>query len=231
MKCIGLLGGMSWESTVLYYQILNRAVQQKLGGLHSALCILYSVDFQPIEEMQHNNNWNGALSVLKKAALSLEKAGAELLIICTNTMHLLAPEIEKSLKIPILHIADATAEVLVSQNLKTVGLLGTRFTMEKDFYIRRLNERYGIKVIVPPEKKRIRIHDIIYKELCVGVIKKRSKTEFHKIIDGLVGEGAEGVILGCTEIGMLVHQTEYDIPVFDTTRIHAEAAVHRALSV
>ena len=231
MKCIGLLGGMSWESTVLYYEIINRAIHKQLGGLHSARCVLYSVDFQPIEEMQQRNDWHGALVVLKEAAAVLEKAGAEILVICTNTMHLLASEIEQDLKIPLLHIADATAEVIICHNLKTVGLLGTRFTMEKDFYRGRLEKKYGLSVIVPPEKNRAFIHRVIYEELCKGIRKDHSRKDFNTIMADLVQKGAEGIILGCTEIGMLVKPEDSEVPLLDTTRIHAEAAVKMALMV
>jgi len=229
MKTIGLLGGMSWESTVGYYRAINEGVKNTLGGLHSAKIAMYSVDFEPIEKLQHAGDWKGTAIILSEAARSVESAGADFLLICTNTMHKVAPEIEKSIKIPLLHIADATAEVLVHEGIKTVGLLGTAFTMEQDFYKGRLSENYGLNVLVPNEEDRQIVHKIIYQELCLGKIQADSKTEYLRIIDMLANQGAEAVILGCTEIGMLVSQDDTKVKLFDTTAIHAEKAVEYAI--
>ncbi len=229
MKTIGLLGGMSWESTVGYYRAINERVKNTLGGLHSAKIVMYSVDFEPIEKLQHAGDWKGTAIILSEAARSVESAGADFLLICTNTMHKVAPEIEKSIKIPLLHIADATAEVLVHEGIKTVGLLGTAFTMEQDFYKGRLSENYGLNVLVPNEEDRQIVHKIIYQELCLGKIQADSKTEYLRIIDMLANQGAEAVILGCTEIGMLVSQGDTKVKLFDTTAIHAEKAVEYAI--
>jgi aspartate racemase len=229
MKTIGLLGGMSWESTVGYYRAINEGVKNTLGGLHSAKIAMYSVDFEPIEKLQHAGDWKGTAIILSEAARSVESAGADFLLICTNTMHKVAPEIEKSIKIPLLHIADATAEVLVHEGIKTVGLLGTAFTMEQDFYKGRLSENYGLNVLVPNEEDRQIVHKIIYQELCLGKIQADSKTEYLRIIDMLANQGAEAVILGCTEIGMLVSQGDTKVKLFDTTAIHAEKAVEYAI--
>jgi len=229
MKTIGLLGGMSWERTVGYYRAINEGVKNTLGGLHSAKIAMYSVDFEPIEKLQHAGDWKGTAIILSEAARSVESAGADFLLICTNTMHKVAPEIEKSIKIPLLHIADATAEVLVLEGIKTVGLLGTAFTMEQDFYKGRLSENYGLNVLVPNEEDRQIVHKIIYQELCLGKIQADSKTEYLRIIDMLANQGAEAVILGCTEIGMLVSQGDTKVKLFDTTAIHAEKAVEYAI--
>ena len=229
MKTIGLLGGMSWESTVAYYRAINEGVKNTLGGLHSAKIAMYSVDFEPIEKLQHAGDWKGTAIILSEAARSVESAGADFLLICTNTMHKVAPEIEKSIKIPLLHIADATAEVLVHEGIKTVGLLGTAFTMEQAFYKGRLSENYGLNVLVPNEEDRQIVHKIIYQELCLGKIQADSKTEYLRIIDMLANQGAEVVILGCTEIGMLVSQGDTKVKLFDTTAIHAEKAVEYAI--
>ena len=229
MKTIGLLGGMSWESTVGYYRAINEGVKNTLGGLHSAKIAMYSVDFEPIEKLQHAGDWKGTAIILSKAAQSVESAGADFLLICTNTMHKVAPEIEKSIKIPLLHIADATAEVLVHEGIKTVGLLGTAFTMEQDFYKGRLSENYGLNVLVPGNEDRQVVHNIIYQELCLGKIESNSKTEYLRIIDSLANQGAEAVILGCTEIGMLVNQDDTKVRLLDTTAIHAEKAVEYAI--
>jgi aspartate racemase len=229
MKTIGLLGGMSWESTVGYYRAINEGVKNTLGGLHSAKIAMYSVDFESIEKLQHAGDWKGTAIILSEAARSVESAGADFLLICTNTMHKVAPEIEKSIKIPLLHIADATAEVLVHEGIKTVGLLGTAFTMEQDFYKGRLSENYGLNVLVPNEEDRQIVHKIIYQELCLGKIQADSKTEYLRIIDMLANQGAEAVILGCTEIGMLVSQGDTKVKLFDTTAIHAEKAVEYAI--
>ncbi len=229
MKTIGLLGGMSWESTVGYYRAINAGVKNRLGGLHSAKIAMYSVDFEPIEKLQHAGDWKGTARILCEAARSVESAGADFLLICTNTMHKVAPEIEKSIKIPLLHIADATAEVLVNEGIKTVGLLGTAFTMEQDFYKGRLNENYGLNVLVPENEDRQVVHNIIYQELCLGKTESNSKTEYLRIIDSLANRGAEVVILGCTEIGMLVNQDDTKVRLLDTTAIHAEKAVEYAI--
>ena len=228
MKTIGLLGGMSWESTLGYYKAINEGVKSTLGGLHSAKIAMVSVDFQPIEEMQHAGDWAGTARVLVEAAESIEAAGADVLLICTNTMHKVAPEIEAHIQIPLLHIADATAETLVSEGVSTVGLLGTAFTMEQDFYKGRLSEEFGLQVLVPDDEDRAIVHRVIYDELCLGVVKDESKAEYLRIIDGLAASGAQAVILGCTEIGMLVGQTDTDVRLFDTTAIHAQKAVEFA---
>lgn len=230
MKVIGLLGGMSWESTVDYYRIINTMVKQQLGGLHSAKLILYSVDFAEIEQLQVNGEWDKAAQLLTEASLNIQQAGADFLVICTNTMHLVANQIQQALKIPLLHIADATAEALQKQQIKTVGLLGTAFTMEKDFYKGRLIDKYGLNVITPNEQDRQIVHQVIYNELCLGKISEQSKQAYLAIINKLATEGAEGVILGCTEIGLLIKQQDTTIPLFDTTAIHAQQAVTLSLN-
>ncbi len=229
MKTIGLLGGMSWESTLGYYKTINEGVKKSLGGLHSAKIAMYSVDFDAIEKLQHQDNWEETAKILSKAAKNIELASGDFLLICTNTMHKVAPIIEKSINIPILHIADATAEVLLEKGIKTVGLLGTAFTMEQDFYKGRLEDKYSLDVLIPNKKDRVIIHNIIYKELCLGVINKNSKKEYLRIIESLSNTGAEAVILGCTEIGMLVSQEDTEIILLDTTSIHAQKAVEYAL--
>ena len=229
MKTIGLLGGMSWESTTDYYRLINKGVQQALGGLHSADIILYSVDFAPVEERQRQGDWPGMTEMLVDAAGRIQRAGADFLLICTNTMHKVAPAIEQAIAIPLLHIADATADRLVRDGIKTVGLLGTAFTMEQNFYKNRLSERYGLTVIVPPEDDRQRGHDIIYDELCQGEILETSRDHYRRIIDDLAAEGAQAVILGCTEIGMLIKQAHTAVTLYDTTAIHAARAVEWAL--
>lgn len=229
MKTIGLLGGMSWESTVGYYRAINEGVKKKLGGLHSAKIAMYSVDFEPIEKLQHKGDWEGTARILSQAAQNIQSAGADVLLICTNTMHKVAPQIEKAIKIPLLHIADATAEVLVNNGIKTVGLLGTAFTMEQDFYKGRLIEKYGLNVQIPNGEDRKIIHKIIYEELCLGKIQPDSKNEYLRIIDMLANQRSEAVILGCTEIGMLVSQGDTKVKLFDTTAIHAEKAVEYSL--
>ncbi len=230
MKTIGLIGGMSWESTVGYYRAINEGVKDALGGLHSAKVVLYSVDFDPIEKLQHEGDWDGTAEILSAAALSVQTAGADFLLICTNTMHKVAPQIEQAVHIPVLHIADATAEVLIENGVKKVGLLGTGFTMEHDFYKGRLHRKYGLDVLVPHTSDRRIVHDIIYQELCLGRITAESRVEYLRIIENLANEGAEGVILGCTEIGMLVNQSDTEIPLYDTTAIHAKQAVAYAIS-
>ncbi|PCI82158.1 MAG: aspartate racemase [SAR86 cluster bacterium] len=229
-KTIGLLGGMSWESTATYYRELNEGIKAKLGGLHSAKICLVSVDFAEIERLQHNEDWDGTAVILSEAAAAIEKGGADFLLICTNTMHKVAPQIEANISIPILHIADATAEKLREAGIKKVGLLGTRFTMEEDFYKSRLVEKYGIDVIVPNKPERDDVHAVIYNELCLGTIDENSRERYLKIIDQLTENGAEAVILGCTEIALLVQQSHTATPLYDTTAIHAEQAVLKALS-
>jgi aspartate racemase len=229
MKTIGLLGGMSWESSVAYYRVINEGVKNSLGGLHSAKIVMVSVDFDPIEKLQHEGDWEGTAKILSEAAKKIELAGADFLLICTNTMHKVAPQIEAAINIPLLHIADATADVLVKKGVKTVGLLGTAFTMEQDFYKGRLKENYGLTVLVPNEADREIVHTVIYKELCLGEVNLDSKTEYLRIIESLASQGAEAVILGCTEIGMLVNQTDTEITLLDTTVIHAQKAVDYAI--
>lgn len=229
MKTVGLLGGMSWESTVCYYRAINEGVKKTLGGLHSAKIAMYSVDFEPIEKLQHEGDWDGAARILAEAAQGIQSAGADFLLICTNTMHKVAPQIEKAINIPLLHIADATAEVLVKNDITTVGLLGTAFTMEQDFYKGRLREKYRLNVLVPNEEDSQIVHNIIYQELCLGKIHADSKSEYLRIIDKLANQGAEAVILGCTEIGMLITQDDTEVKLLDTTVIHAEKAVEYAI--
>ena len=229
MKTIGLLGGMSWESTAAYYRAINEGVKKSLGGLHSAKIVLYSVDFEPIERLQHKDDWEGTAGILSEAALCIQAAGADFLVICTNTMHKVAPDIEKAISIPILHIADAIAEVLKGKGIKTAGLLGTAFTMEQDFYKGRLMQKYGLEVIVPNEQDRKIVHNVIYQELCLGRMIENSKREYLRIIDNLAGQGAEAIILGCTEIGLLVNRGDTDIELYDTAVIHAEKAVEYAI--
>ena len=230
MKTIGLLGGMSWESTVGYYRAINEGVKKSLGGFHSAEIIMFSVDFDPIEKMQHTGDWDGTATILSEAAKAIQKGGADFLLICTNTMHKVAPEIEAQIDIPLLHIADATAEKLVDEKIETVGLLGTAFTMEEEFYKGRLSEQYGVSVLVPDREDRKIVHRVIYEELCAGVINPDSKAEYLRIIDELAQSGAEGVILGCTEIGMLINQSDTRVSLYDTTDIHAAKAVKWALA-
>ena len=228
MKTIGLLGGMSWESTLGYYRAINEGIKKTLGGLHSAKIVMYSVDFAPIEKLQHTGDWEGTAKILSEAAQSIQAAGADFLLICTNTMHKVAPQIKAAIQIPLLHIADATAEILVNGGINSVGLLGTAFTMEQEFYKGRLINNYGLQVLVPNEDDRKIVHKIIYQELCLGKIEPNSKAEYLRIIDTLAAQGAEAVILGCTEIGMLVNQTDTDVRLLDTTAIHAEKAVEYA---
>jgi aspartate racemase len=230
MKTIGLLGGMSWESTALCYQWINEGVKARLGGLHSAKIAMVSLDFQEIEALQQGTQWERAGEILAEAARKIEAAGADFLLICTNTMHKIAPEIERAIHIPLLHIADATARRVKKEGLNTVGLLGTNFTMVEDFYRGRLRSQHGLEVIVPSETDRQLVHRVIYEELCLGVVKAESRTTYLRIMEKMRSEGAEGIILGCTEIVMLVTQEDTDIPLFDTTSIHAEEAVAMALA-
>jgi aspartate racemase len=229
MRTIGLLGGMSWESTALYYRKINECVKQKLGGLHSAKIAMVSVDFHEIEVLQHENKWEEAGEVLTRAALQVEAAGADFLLICTNTMHKVAPQIETSIQIPLLHIADATAEQIKKQGIHTIGLLGTSFTMEEDFYAGRLKEKHGLQVLIPAEEDRDLVHGVIFEELVLGLVREESRAEFLRIMKNLQEGGAGGIIEGCTEIVMLVQQEHTPIPLFDTTAIHAEKAVEMAL--
>ena len=223
MKTIGLIGGMSWESTVTYYKIINETVKEKLGRLHSAKCILYSVDFQEIEECQANGNWEKSGEILGEAANNLEKAGADFIVICTNTMHKVVNQIKEKISIPILHIAEMTAEKILEKGLKNIALLGTKYTMEQDFYKSKLIEK-GINVIIPDKNDIETINEVIYDELCLGTINFNSKKKFLEIVDKLRSKGAEGIILGCTEIGLLIKNEDTDVPLFDTAIIHAEQA-------
>jgi len=229
MKTIGLLGGMSWESTALYYKLINEKIKQKLGGLHSAKIMLSSVDFEEIEELQHAGEWDSSAVILSEAAKSVEAAGADFLLLCTNTMHKVADKIEKSIKIPFIHIADATAEAIAVQNIKRVGLLGTRFTMDDSFYKNVLSVKHDLEVLVPSATEQTVIHQVIYDELCQGKINAQSRQKLLEIMKALVAKGAEGIILGCTEIALLVQAHDIEIPLFDTTEIHAEKAVKLAL--
>ncbi|MZI93637.1 amino acid racemase [Vibrio sp. CAIM 722] len=230
MKTIGLLGGMSWESTVSYYHALNVGVKEALGGLHSAKIAMFSVDFAEIEQLQHEDRWEEAGEQLAQAALGIEAAGADFLLIATNTMHKVAPAVEDTISIPLLHIADATAEQLVQDDIICVGLLGTRFTMEQDFYKQRLIERYGIDVLTPEQEQRDVMHTIIFNELCCGKIRPSSREKVVAMIKQLRESGAQAVILGCTEIALLISRQDTDVPLYDTTQIHADAAVAEALS-
>lgn len=228
MKTIGLLGGMSWESTVTYYQLINQVVKEKLGGLHSAKILLYSVDFAEIEACQAAGDWDKSARLLSEAAKRLEQAGADFILICTNTMHKVAPQIQSRLHVPILHIAEATADCLKARHISKVALLGTRYTMTQDFYKEKLVEA-GIEVLIPDERDVNTVNDIIYHELCLGVISPASKEKYLRIIDALAARGAQGVILGCTEIGLLITQADTPLPVFDTTQIHATQAALLAI--
>jgi aspartate racemase len=229
MKTIGLIGGMSWESSLEYYRIINEGVKQKLGGVHSAKCLMYSLDFAEIEVLQHRGEWAETARILSQVARSLEAGGADFLVLCTNTMHKIASEIEASVNIPLLHIADPTAERIKNCGFKKVGLLGTRFTMEDDFYRGRLEKKYGLEVIVPDEIDRETVHRVIYQELVIGRLETESRNKFAAIIKKLSQAGAEGIVLGCTEIGLLIKEKDSVLPIFDTTVIHAEAAVDFAL--
>lgn len=230
MKTIGLIGGMSWESTVEYYRIINREVNRRFGGLHSAKILMYSVDFAEIEDLMREGRWEEIGGHIAEIARKLENGGADLLLLCTNTVHKVAEWIERATTIPFIHIADATGEEISRKGLKKVGLLGTRYTMEEDFYRNRLIENHGLTVVIPPDKKRGVVNDIIFNELCKGVIKRSSKDQFKEIIKELVGSGAEGIILGCTEIPLLIKEEDSAVPLFDTTLIHALRAVDYALS-
>ena len=228
MKTIGLIGGMSWESTVTYYQVINETIKNQLGGLHSAKCILYSLDFDGIEKYQTRGEWDKSADVLSEAAQALERAGADYIVICTNTMHKVVPEIGRRIHIPILHIADMTAVQLKKQGIRKVGLLGTKYTMQQDFY-KNILIRQGIEVIVPNDDDVDVVNRVIYDELCLGKIFEKSKAAYLDIIHKLARNGAQGIILGCTEIGLLIQQSDTDIPLFDTTLIHAEQAALKSL--
>ncbi len=230
MRTIGLIGGMSWESTIVYYRILNELVQEKLGGLNSSKCILFSVNFAEIEELQRIGEWEKAGEILSRAALALEGAGAEILLICTNTMHLLFEPIQASVKIPVVHIADATGERIISDGVDCVALLGTKFTMSRDFYKERLRTKFGLKVLVPSEDQQNVIHRVIYNELCLGKFKDESRRRIQEYIAEMQQKGARGIILGCTELGLIIKQSDNNVPVYDTTWLHAERAVGLALS-
>ena len=229
MKTIGLIGGMSWESSLEYYRIVNETVKEKLGGLHSCKCLMYSVDFGVIEALQHQNKWDELTKLMIEAAQNLKHGGADFIVICTNTMHKMAPEIETATGLNVLHIANVTGAAISKDQIQKVGLLGTRFTMEGDFYKKRLKDNYDIEVIIPEDADRQIIHDIIYNELCLGLIKDDSRQKYINIINKLCANGAEGIILGCTEIPLLIKQSDVLIPVYDTTKIHAESAVEFAL--
>ena len=229
MKTIGLIGGMSWESSLEYYRIINQAVKASLSGLHSARCILYSVDFAEIEVLQQEGRWQEAGDLLAAAGRSLQRAGADGLVLCTNTMHKLADVIEAGVSIPLLHIADATAQRIVAAGMRKVGLLGTRYTMEQDFYKGRLTSKHGLDVLLPAAGDRETVHRVIYDELCLGIVRQESRRRYGEIMAGLAAAGAEGIILGCTEIELLVHEADSPVPLFPTTRIHALAAVQWTL--
>jgi aspartate racemase len=229
MKTLGLIGGMSWESTLPYYRLVNEAVKTRLGGLHSAKLVLYSVDFHEIEVLQREDRWDEAGAMLADAARALDAAGAELLVLCTNTMHKVADAIEQATSRPLLHIADCTADALQAAGMRRIGLLGTRFTMEQDFYRARLARRHGLEVIVPEAADRDTVHRVIYEELCRGEVRETSRAAYRAIMARLVDAGAEAIVLGCTEIGLLVAGEDARVPLFDTTRIHAERAVQEAL--
>ncbi|KAJ4316200.1 hypothetical protein N0V84_007982 [Fusarium piperis] len=231
MKTLGLLGGMSWESTTTYYQEINRRVRQVQGGLHSARCIIFSFDFAEIEKLQHAGKWDEAGALLDDAASRLKLTGADAIVLCTNTMHFVSHGIEKASQLPLIHIVDPTADRILKAGFKSVGLLGTRFTMEKDFYKSRLEEKFGLSVIVPNEEGKETVHSIIYSELCSGIINSDSREKYHEIIRGLKRAGAECLILGCTEIGLLVDEAGSELPVFDTAQIHAIAAADWAMGV
>jgi aspartate racemase len=231
MRTIGLIGGMSWESSAEYYRLINMLVKERLGGFHSAKCVMLSVDFAEIEELQRENRWAESAQMLIAASQNLERAGVEVVLLCTNTMHKVADDIQASIRVPFLHIADATAEQIKARSLTTLGLLGTRFTMEENFYVGRLSQRFGLRVLIPETAEREMIHRVIYNELVLGEIKTESKAQYLAAIDRLIDRGAQGIILGCTEIGLLVQAGDCRVPIFDTTRLHAQAAVAWALAV
>ena len=230
MKTIGLIGGMSWQSSIEYYRIVNEEVEARLGGLHSAKSVMYSVDFAEVEALQHRGEWRAATRIMAQAARSVERGGADFFIICTNTMHKMAPAVQDAVRIPLLHIADATADKVKARGVRKVGLLGTRFTMEEDFYKGRLVQAHGLDVVTPDARGRDDVHRVIYEELCKGRVEQGSKRRYCEVVEELVGLGSEAVILGCTEIGLLLGQADSPVPLFDTTRLHAVAAVDYALA-
>ena len=230
MKTIGLLGGMSWESTLSYYKLINEGVKETLGGLNSAKICMYSVNFSEIEKLQHQGKWEETASILSDAASSIEKGGADFILICTNTMHKVAPQIEASINIPILHIADATAELLREKGVQKVGLLGTQFTMEQDFYKERLRQQFGIEVVVPGTEYRQWVHDTLYQELCQGIIEPSARQKMLQVVERLQSAGAQAVILGCTELALLIQQQHTEATLLDTVEIHARDAVANALA-
>jgi aspartate racemase len=230
MKTIGLIGGMSWQSTSLYYSAINEGVKQSLGGLHSAKVCLYSVDFHEIEQLQQAGKWPETAAILARAAQAVEAGGADLFLICTNTMHKMASEVEAAVQIPLLHIADATAQQLLADRMTTVGLLGTAFTMQQDFYKGRLRQDFGLQVLVPSDEQQAMVHEVIYQELCLGIINPVSKQKYLAVIQDLFNQGAQAVILGCTEITLLVQQQDTHVALYDTTAIHAQSAVEAALA-
>ena len=230
MKTIGMIGGMSWESSIEYYRIVNEAVKEKLGGTHSAKSVMVSVDFAEIEALQNAGDWEKATQVMIECAKQVEAGGADFLVICTNTMHKMADEVQKSIRIPILHIADATADAIKARGLRKIGLLGTRFTMEGNFYRGRLTEKHGLDVVIPDEEDRAIVHRVIYQELVLGTVNPASKTEYQRIIERLIDAGAEGIVLGCTEVGLLIKDGDCRVPLFDTTLIHAMKAAELALA-
>ena len=229
MKTIGLIGGMSWESTSLYYSAINQGVKSALGGLHSAKVCLYSVDFHEIEQLQHQGKWAETADILAKAAQAVEAGGADVFLICTNTMHKVAAEVQAAVNIPMIHIADATAKGLLAGGITKVGLLGTAFTMQQEFYKGRLTSEFGIQVLVPNTEQQVMVHEVIYQELCLGEINLDSKQKYLEVIQDLYNQGAQAVILGCTEITLLVQQKDTQVPLYDTTAIHAQSAVAVAL--
>jgi aspartate racemase len=230
MKRVGLLGGMSWESSAVYYRMINEEVRARLGGLHSADCVLRSVDFAPIEALQRGGEWARAATLLAAEARALAAAGAELLVLCTNTMHKVADQIVDEVEIPLIHIADATAEAVRREGLHTVGLLATGYTMEQDFYVGRLRDMHGLEVLVPDELDRRLVHEVIYEELCIGIVNDASREQYRRVMADLVRRGAEGILLGCTEIDLLVGADDASVPIFDTTRLHVQKAVDAALA-
>jgi len=229
MKTIGLIGGMSWESSIEYYRIINETVRDRLGGLHSAQSLMYSVEFAEVEALQHRGDWPRLTALMVDAAQRLERGGADFLVLCTNTMHKMADEMQRGVSIPLLHIADATAAEVKGRGLSKVGLLGTRFTMEEDFYRGRLAERHGLEVLIPSEAEREIVDRVIYEELCAGKIVAASREDYRRVMAHLAEQGAQGIVLGCTEIGLLVGDEDSPVPLFDTTRIHAVAAAEYAL--
>ncbi len=229
MKTIGLIGGLSWESSIEYYRLINEGIKQKLGGLHSAQSVMYSVDFGPVEELMRQGDWQQINKLLVDAALHLQQGGADFIIICSNTMHRCADIIMEQTGMPLIHIADAAAQKIKEQGIKKVGLMGTKFAMEGDFYRKRLKEQHGVDVIIPEETERNMINTVIFQELCMGILSPQSKERFQQIINNLVMQGAEGIVLGCTEIPLLIKQADVTVPVFDTMTLHAEAAVRFAL--